>query len=293
MTWVFDDGGREAAGFRGNAGDCVVRAIAIATGLPYRQVYDALSDLNASRRKNPERSARNGSYRREYQTLMEQLGWEWTPTMRVGSGCTTHLRADELPPGRIVARLSRHTSAVIDGVIHDTFDPSRDGTRCVYGYFAPGPSAAAPGDHRQPPATPGAATDRPHEATVTTDREEDSPMTETIEAPPVAEDVTGQQPESAPSPKDLHKSLVKELRSWKGDAKATLTEKTAYHRVEVGGKTVMYLHKPTKKSVRVEFPRGNGGYDRATITTTDDVTAALKRVQELVAAAAPAPAEAS
>jgi hypothetical protein len=24
---------------------------------------------------------------------------------------------------------------VIDGVIHDTFDPSRGGTRCVYGYW--------------------------------------------------------------------------------------------------------------------------------------------------------------
>jgi hypothetical protein len=38
MTFVHDDGGRVAAGFKGHAGDCVVRAIAIATGIPYRQV---------------------------------------------------------------------------------------------------------------------------------------------------------------------------------------------------------------------------------------------------------------
>jgi hypothetical protein len=25
--------------------------------------------------------------------------------------------------------------AVIDGVIHDTFNPSRGGSRCVYGYW--------------------------------------------------------------------------------------------------------------------------------------------------------------
>ena len=31
--------------------------------------------------------------------------------------------------------LSRHMCAVIDGVIHDTYDPSRDGTRAVYGYY--------------------------------------------------------------------------------------------------------------------------------------------------------------
>jgi hypothetical protein len=55
--------------------------------------------------------------------------------MRIGSGCTVHLRADELPPGRLIVNVSRHTVAVIDGVIHDTYDPSRDGTRCVYGYF--------------------------------------------------------------------------------------------------------------------------------------------------------------
>jgi len=30
----------------------------------------------------------------------------------------------------------RHLTAVIDGVIHDTHDPSRDGTRSVYGYYS-------------------------------------------------------------------------------------------------------------------------------------------------------------
>ena len=33
------------------------------------------------------------------------------------------------------ARLSGHLAAVIDGVVHDIHDCSRDGTRCVYGYF--------------------------------------------------------------------------------------------------------------------------------------------------------------
>lgn len=27
-------------------------------------------------------------------------------------------------------------AAVVDGVLHDTFDCSRGGTRCVYGYYA-------------------------------------------------------------------------------------------------------------------------------------------------------------
>jgi hypothetical protein len=55
--------------------------------------------------------------------------------MQIGSGCRVHLRADELPGGRLVVALSRHSTEVIDGVIHDRHDCSREGTRCVYGYW--------------------------------------------------------------------------------------------------------------------------------------------------------------
>ena len=51
-----------------------------------------------------------------------------------------HLRREELPRGRLVVRLSRHLTAVIDGVIHDIYNPDRRGTRCVYGYFKPAQS---------------------------------------------------------------------------------------------------------------------------------------------------------
>jgi hypothetical protein len=58
--------------------------------------------------------------------------------MQIGSGCKVHLRDGELPTGRLVVFVSKHYTAVIDGVIHDTYDPSRAGTRCVYGYFSIG-----------------------------------------------------------------------------------------------------------------------------------------------------------
>jgi len=130
---VEDDGGRALAGFIGSAGDCVTRSIAIALELDYGLVYRELAMQNAALGKP--RSARNGVPRRVYQPYLEGWGWRWVPTMRVGSGCQVHLRAEELPAGRIVARCSRHLCAVVDGVIHDTHDPSRGGTRCVYGYF--------------------------------------------------------------------------------------------------------------------------------------------------------------
>lgn len=139
MNWQFDDGGRAAAGYKGDTGDCVVRAISIATGTQYTEVYDALNGLAKSertgRRKRGTSSSRTGVYRSTQDKYLLSLGWKWTPTMTIGSGCKVHLRADELPTGRIICSLSRHLCAVIDGVIHDTHDPSRDGTRCVYGYW--------------------------------------------------------------------------------------------------------------------------------------------------------------
>lgn len=140
--FVRNDGGRAAAGFKGDVGDCVCRSIAIVTGLPYRQVYDALAAGTAAQRRSKHvgkkpRSAANGVWTRRkwFKDYMQSLGFTWQPTMQIGSGCATHLRADELPGGRIVVAVSKHYTAMIDGVVHDTYDPGRDGTRCVYGFW--------------------------------------------------------------------------------------------------------------------------------------------------------------
>lgn len=141
MEWIYDDGGREEAGYKGKTGDCVCRAISIATGRPYAEVYRMINET-AKTEKVPKKhrgsgksSARTGVYKDCIHKVMETLGWEWIPLMKIGTGCTVHLRAEELPNGKIVCSLSRHLTAVIDGVIHDTYDCSRGGTRCVYGYY--------------------------------------------------------------------------------------------------------------------------------------------------------------
>lgn len=140
MKFVFDDGGRAAAGFKGQTGDCVCRSIAIVTGKPYKEVYDELNVMAASertgKRKRGKSSARTGVYKPTIRRYLASLGYQWTPTMQIGQGCTVHLADDELPEGRLIVSVSRHLTAVIDGVIHDTHDPSRGGSRCVYGYFS-------------------------------------------------------------------------------------------------------------------------------------------------------------
>jgi hypothetical protein len=141
IQFQFNDGGRKAAGLKGNGGDCVARAIAIAAQLPYNDVLAALSEgcrsQRVTKRSKPLASARNGVYtkRKWFRDYMASLGWKFTATMEIGSGCKTHLTADELPSGRIIAVVSNHYAAVIDGVLNDTHDCSRDGTRCVYGYW--------------------------------------------------------------------------------------------------------------------------------------------------------------
>ena len=140
-SWVFDDGGRSSTKFTGETTDCVVRAIAIATGTPYAEVYQDLNMLaqgERPRKGSKRSSSRTGVYRRTYERYLLTRGWKWTPTMGIGTGCRVHLRSNELPAGRLVVSLSKHVCVVIDGVAHDTHDPTRDGTRCVYGYYQNG-----------------------------------------------------------------------------------------------------------------------------------------------------------
>ena len=170
--WQYNDGGRAAAGFHGETGDCVCRAVAIVTGKRYAEVYDELSALgwncwqswNRSYRANEEywlthsdyydpeediylsekefrqigfwRDPEDGSAisseeaRRRTDSYLKSLDWQWTATSGV------HLRAAELPAGRLIVAIPGHLVAVIGGVIHDTFDSSAGRTACIGGYWS-------------------------------------------------------------------------------------------------------------------------------------------------------------
>ena len=130
---IITDGGRAEAGFKGEASDCVARSVSIIAGREYREVYKELAELQAQ--VTGVKSARNGISKKVYKKYLADQGFEWTPTMQIGQGTTVHLRSDELPAGRLLVSVTKHLTAMIDGVIHDTHDPSREGTRAVYGYW--------------------------------------------------------------------------------------------------------------------------------------------------------------
>jgi hypothetical protein len=139
--FIQNDGGRSAAGFLGTTGDCVCRAIAIASNKPYKEIYDMINELSKcepiTKRMRRRSNARTGVYKSTYVKIIHKLGGRWIPCMSIGSGCTVHLTPSELPnTGRHILRVSKHFCAWIDGKLHDTYDCSREGTRCVYGYWS-------------------------------------------------------------------------------------------------------------------------------------------------------------
>ena len=129
MKFVYNDGGRSKYFKAQNVGDCAVRAIAIAMKKDYLEVYKDLKKLNKGD------SCRNGTPKNVWKKYMESNGWRWIPCMTIGSGCQVHLDENELPKGRLVVSVSKHLVCVENGVVYDTYDCTREGSRCVYGYY--------------------------------------------------------------------------------------------------------------------------------------------------------------
>lgn len=131
MKWEYDTGGRENYFKKLNVGDCVVRAIAIANDLDYKVSY------NLVKRYYHGNTPRNGVPTKVYGELLKDLGWKYVSFSGRGyKGKGKFLNEKSLPIDEtIICRVSNHLTTVIDGVIHDTYDCSKSGTRQVYGYW--------------------------------------------------------------------------------------------------------------------------------------------------------------
>ena len=155
MVFVYNDGGRSKYFKAEHVGDCVCRAIAIATGIDYKEVYDELqrrakqeTDRQLKKHRNNKRSsARNGMFKDTWKQYLKDLGWVCHSTCAVGKGVSCHLVAEELPMGTLIVQVSRHLVCVKDRVIYDTYNSSikqyyndfgeliTNENRAVYGYW--------------------------------------------------------------------------------------------------------------------------------------------------------------
>jgi hypothetical protein len=131
VRYVYDDGGRAAAGFNRRSGDCVCRAIAIATGKPYREVYDGLNALCALYgvgQRQRRAYADSGIPDHITDLYLGGLQWHFVSTDKA------RLHRCDLPAGRLIVRVSKHLVALVDNVVHDTGEHWR-GHRPVHGYY--------------------------------------------------------------------------------------------------------------------------------------------------------------
>ena len=128
MSFKYNDGGREAAGFKGTAGDCGARAMAIALGLDYKTVYKELAQANADYGRA--KSARNGINKDIYAEVLKRHGWVWVSAPKLDG---RKARYSDLPSaGTLIMRMAGHYAALVDGVLNDSWDSRH---KMVYGYW--------------------------------------------------------------------------------------------------------------------------------------------------------------
>lgn len=114
VDYKYNDGGRSESGFKGNrASDCVVRATAIITQTEYREMYDDYAYIN--KKTHGKRTARGGMPVDVSSQVLKVLGFE-----RAKAFPTITETYEQY--GDCLIFIPRHALAVVNGVVHDTWD---------------------------------------------------------------------------------------------------------------------------------------------------------------------------
>ena len=112
-----NDGGRREAGYKGLTSDCVVRAFAIASGRPYKDIYKLVSDLK--KEAGHKGSARTGAAAKVTSKVAKVLGFK---KVKLPKGTLpTYSQAYE-QYGDCVVSTNGHVCAIIAGALEDIFD---------------------------------------------------------------------------------------------------------------------------------------------------------------------------
>ena len=127
QNFIYNDGGRKAAGYKGLASDCGARAMSIALGMGYQAAYDHIA--HANQKHHGKKSARNGVDKYIYANVLSVFNWVWKPAPKFEG---RKARCSDMPPGTVIARQAGHFVAVVNGVPQDTWDCS---DKMVYGYW--------------------------------------------------------------------------------------------------------------------------------------------------------------
>lgn len=130
IGYKYNDGGRAAAGYKGSTGDCLVRAIAIVTELPYKEVYkfvaDTMGEYGFTRSGNAytARKGRKPGYRKVYgktvqDNILKRLGFV---KVKLPKGPRPSYTTAYETYGDCLVTTMKHISAIKDGHLQDTGD---------------------------------------------------------------------------------------------------------------------------------------------------------------------------
>lgn len=142
-AYTYNDGGRRElhdkicadrgfdtfADYKGIARDCVTRSLTIVTGLPYEQIWKRLAEINYfdGKHYSANKGVRTG--REEFKLYAAELGLEYVP-------CGAKFKDISFPTcGRIAIQMKGHLTAMVDGIINDTYNPAAMGRAHVFGYW--------------------------------------------------------------------------------------------------------------------------------------------------------------
>ena len=127
MNLFYDDGGRSKYFDTLDVQDCVTRSIAIATNLNYLDIHHEISK-RVSKNKNADMPVSN----KIMKSYLLELGYKYIKPIKNGK----LLRLDDLPKNKVLmVKIAKHLTVLNHGSILDTWDCSKDGKACVYGYF--------------------------------------------------------------------------------------------------------------------------------------------------------------
>jgi len=126
MKYIQTDGGRANAGYKGSTGDCVIRAIAVATSKDYKDVYNDIFEsqkLYAETHNNKTSrginkygaSPRRGVFKPVFRKYLEDMGWKYV------SGNRT-LDCDDFKNGTFICSVRKHMTVVKEGTLYDSYD---------------------------------------------------------------------------------------------------------------------------------------------------------------------------
>lgn len=128
VAWVTDDGGRDDSlpDRDGIRGDCVNRALAIATDTPFRKVRQMLTDQMA-KGKHRDTNPDNGVWPSDWHPVAKALG-----LVQVKCDSPKSVRDTlNLFPNAVLSCRS-HIMAAVDGQVRDTWDSTRKRVKSVW-----------------------------------------------------------------------------------------------------------------------------------------------------------------